>query len=62
MSIQTLKDEMETLTSHKFEEEFEIISKSIERIKFLANDLANLQNPEVIDYTSTNKMIKLKNN
>ena len=62
MSVQNLKDELKTLPSYKFEEEFEIISKSIERIKFLANDLINLQNPEVIDYTSTNKMIKLNNN
>ncbi len=62
MSVQNLKDELKSLPSDKFEEEFEIISKSIERIKFLANDLINLQNPEVIDYTSTNKMIKLKNN
>ncbi len=62
LSVQNLKDELKSLPSDKFEEEFDIISKSIERIKFLANDLINLQNPEVIDYTSTNKMIKLKNN
>jgi sigma-B regulation protein RsbU (phosphoserine phosphatase) len=61
MSLQNLQDELKTLTSNTFEDEFEIISKSIERIKFLANDLTNLQNPEIIDYTSTNKMIKLKN-
>ena len=62
MSFHNLKDDLKTHTTNKFEEEFEIISKSIERIKFLANDLINLQNPEIVDYTSSNKMIKLKNN
>ncbi len=61
MSVQNLKDEIKELPSANFEEEFNIISKSIERIKFLANDLVSLQTPEIVDYTSTNKMIKLNN-
>ena len=42
-----------------FEEDLAVINQSIERIKILVNDLTHLQNPEIIDYTSENKMVKL---
>ena len=60
MSIKNIEDDINIKQKNVFLEDFQIISQSIERIKLLINDLTHLQNPEIIDYTSDNKMIKLE--
>ncbi|HUX60194.1 MAG TPA: response regulator [Ignavibacteriaceae bacterium] len=59
VSIHNIEEEIKKIEKKSFEEDFVIISQSIERIKILVNDLTHLQNPEIIDYTSDNKMLKL---
>ncbi len=59
LSIKNIQDELKESSKKKFSEDFEIIEQSIERIKTLVKDLTSLQNPEIIDYTSDNKMIKI---
>jgi sigma-B regulation protein RsbU (phosphoserine phosphatase) len=58
VSVKNIEGELGAKKSN-FEEELFIINQSIERIKTLANDLAHLQNPQIIDYSSDNKMLKL---
>ena len=58
VSVKNIEDELGIKRS-SFEEELFIINQSIERIKTLANDLTHLQNPQVINYSSDNKMLKL---
>ena len=58
ISVKNIEDELGDSKS-SFEEELSVINESIERIKTLANDLAHLQNPQIIDYSSDNKMLKL---
>lgn len=60
MSVKNIEDEINIKQKNVFLEDFQIISQSIERIKLLINDLTHLQNPEIIDYASDNKMIKLE--
>ncbi len=60
VSIKNIEDEMNAKNKNAFAEDFQIIAQSIERIKILINDLTHLQNPEIIDYTSENKMLKLE--
>jgi sigma-B regulation protein RsbU (phosphoserine phosphatase) len=59
MSIKNIEDELKSLSRKSFEEDFQVINQSIDRIKILANDLTHLRNPEVVDYTTDSKMIKL---
>ncbi|MHB1687357.1 MAG: response regulator [Ignavibacteriaceae bacterium] len=59
ISIHNIEDEMRKNEKKSFFEDFEVITQSIERIKVLVSDLTHLQNPEIIDYTSNSKMIKL---
>ncbi len=59
MSVQNLQEELEQQAKKSFKEDLIVIKESIERIKILANDLTHLQNPEMTDYTDTNKMLKL---
>lgn len=62
VSIHNIEEEIKKIEKNEkksFDEDFVIISQSIERIKILVNDLTHLQNPEIIDYTSDNKMLKL---
>lgn len=58
MSIKNLQSELQS-EQKNFDDDFQVINKSIERIKKLAKDLTHIKNPELIDYTSDNKMIKL---
>lgn len=58
MSIKNLDYELKSLGKN-FDDDFLVINKSIERIQKLANDLSQIKNPEIIDYTSDSKMIKL---
>lgn len=59
MSVQNLQEELEHQAKKSFKEDLIVIKESIDRIKVLANDLIHLQNPEMTDYTDTNKMLKL---
>ncbi|MBU1101645.1 MAG: response regulator [Bacteroidetes bacterium] len=59
MSIQSVEDDLKSVTEVNFKDEFEVINASIDRIKTLINDLVHLQNPKVVNYTSDQKMIKL---
>ncbi len=58
VSVKNIEDELGD-KKNTFEEELLIINESIERIKTLANDLTHLQNPQIINYSSDNKMLKL---
>ena len=60
MSVKNIEEILKSTDFDNIEEDLNIINQSIERIKVLSNDLTHLQNPEMISYTSTNKMIKLK--
>ena len=52
--------EYELLKEKKnFEDDLHIINQSIKRIQKLANDLTQIKDPEIINYTSDSKMIKL---
>lgn len=59
MAVKNLEDELKETGNASVSEDLEIIKESFDRIKKLANDLAHLENPTVIDYTSDNKMLKL---
>ncbi|MDR3626083.1 MAG: response regulator [Ignavibacteriaceae bacterium] len=59
MTLKNIEDDLKTAGKKSFEEDFQVINQSIERIKILANDLAHLKNPEIIDYSNDSKMIKL---
>jgi sigma-B regulation protein RsbU (phosphoserine phosphatase) len=59
LSIKNIQDELKDPSKKHFAEDFQIIEQSIERIKTLVKDLTNLQNPEIINYASGNKMIKI---
>jgi len=59
MTIKSLEVDLKN-DENKFEEDFQIINASIERIKKLANDLSQIKVPEIIDYTADSKMIKLE--
>lgn len=59
MALANLKEEISGKKIEKIDEDFEIIDKSIEKIKQLIKQLTSLENPQVIDYTDENKMIKL---
>ena len=60
MSVKNIEDDINIKQKNVFLEDFQIISQSIQRIKLLINDLTHLQNPEIIDYTPDNKMVKLE--
>lgn len=59
MSLKTLRDELEEARAQKLEEDFYIINESIERIKKFVQALVNLENPEIVNYTSDSKMLKI---
>lgn len=57
-SIQSIENEITATEKQKLTEEFSSINESIERIKKFVNELIHLQNPESIDYSDGQKMIK----
>lgn len=59
MAIENLKTEISDKNKIKFEEDLNIIHLSIEKIKSLATQLINIQNPELVNYSDNQKMIKL---
>lgn len=60
MTLKHLQEELTNTSKSKHKDDFFVIDESIARISKLVEDLKNLDNPEVIDYTSDNKMIKIK--
>ncbi len=59
MSIKNIEDELNAIEKEKFIDDFNITHQSIEKIKSLVNDLTHLQNPDLIEYTPDQKMVKL---
>lgn len=59
VSMKNLEDELTSLNQQKFVDDLVLINKSIQRIKQLVNNLVHIKNPETIDYTDSQKMIKL---
>jgi DNA-binding response OmpR family regulator len=59
VSMKNLEDELTSLNQQKFVDDLVLINKSIQRIKHLVNNLVHIKNPEIIDYTDNQKMIKL---
>jgi len=60
ISVKNIESELLELSQVKFSEDLNIISQSINRIKTLTENLTNLQQPTLIDYSSGSKMIELK--
>jgi sigma-B regulation protein RsbU (phosphoserine phosphatase) len=59
MSIKSIEDEIIKNEKENFSDDLNIVHQSIEKIKSLANDLTHLQNPDLIEYTQDQKMLKL---
>ncbi len=59
ISVKNIEDELKSLSKEGINEDLKVIHLSIDRIKKLTENLTKLKNPEFIDYTSFNKMIKL---
>ncbi len=59
MSVKSLEDELNSIDKEKYSDDFNITYQSIEKIKSLVNDLTHLQNPDLIEYTPDQKMVKL---
>ncbi len=59
MAIENLKSEITEKNKASLEEDLKIIELSLEKIKSLAAQLVNIQNPELIKYSGDQKMIKL---
>lgn len=59
MALKNLEEEIKQKSKDKHEEDFFVVNESISRISKLIEALKNLQNPELVDYSSNNKMIKI---
>ena len=59
MSLKNLEEELSNSSKEKHQEDFEVINKSIERISKFVDALKHLDNPEFIEYASSNKMLKI---
>lgn len=59
LTLQGLQSELDHAKTSNYSEDFYVINESIERIKKFVEALVNLNNPEVVDYASDNKMIKI---
>lgn len=59
MAIQNVQDELKDLSTKSMDEDFKVIAQSVEKIQVLANNLAHIKNPELVEYTKDSKMIKL---
>ncbi len=59
MSIDTLHSDLSDTQKKKFEDDFEIITESIKRIEKFVNTLQRLENPELSDYATNQKMLKI---
>lgn len=59
LSLKNIQDELKEPAKSNLAEDLHIIDQSLERIQNLVKDLTNLQNPEIINYSSGNKMLKI---
>lgn len=59
ITLKGLQSELDTVKDNHFGEDFYVINESIERIKKFVEALVNLDNPEVVEYASDNKMLKI---
>lgn len=62
MSVQNLSEELSAKNlpnKESLNDDLAVINQAIERIKILVNDLTHLRNPEMTDYSGSNKMLKL---
>jgi sigma-B regulation protein RsbU (phosphoserine phosphatase) len=59
ISVKNVEDEISKVEKNTFDEDFSVIYQSVEKIRTLVNSLINLQAPNLIDYTSDQKMINL---
>lgn len=59
MAFENLKSELSEESKQKFDDDFNLIKLSIDRIKTLASQLVNIQDPKLIEYTRGTKMIRL---
>jgi len=59
LSLKNIQDELKGESQKQVAEDFQIIEESLDRIKKLVKDLTDLQNPEIINYASGNKMLKI---
>ncbi|MCS7052204.1 MAG: response regulator [Ignavibacterium sp.] len=59
MAFENLKSELSEESKQKFDDDFNLIKLSIDRIKTLASQLVNIQDPKLIEYTGGTKMIRL---
>lgn len=60
LAIENLKAELDEKSIANHEDDLKIIQLSIEKIKILASQLVNIQNPELVDYSGNQKMIRLE--
>lgn len=60
MTVKTLEGELEAAKKKNLAEDFYVINESIERIKKFVEALVNLENPEIVNYTTDSKMLKIK--
>lgn len=59
LTLQGLEEDLMKTDPEKHKEDFEVISESIKRIRKFVEALQNIDNPEVIDYSDTYKMLKM---
>jgi CheY-like chemotaxis protein len=59
MSLQNIEDEINPNDIAAINDDLNLIHKSIKKIRELTDNLVKLQKPEVINYTSDQKMVKL---
>ncbi len=60
MAIENLKAEISENIKSAHEDDLKIIELSLDKIKALAAQLVHLQNPELVNYSDNQKMIKLE--
>ena len=58
LSIKNIENEIAEAEKNKLVEDFSSVNESIERIKKFVNELIDLQNPQVVDYSQEKRMIK----
>lgn len=57
VSIENLRSELSEIGNHQ--DDFDVITQSIQRIKKLVDSLIEIKTPEVIEYAQDNKMLKI---
>jgi phosphoserine phosphatase RsbU/P len=58
LTLQNLEEELKQQAEGNYQEDFEVVNESIERIKEIVEKLKRLDDPEVIGYSSDRRMLK----